>query len=1520
MSIINYSFFPLRYIAVTVLIMLCFIPPIFAQSFQVLNSLQLKHLKVEDGLSQGTINTLFEDQQGFMWVGTENGIDIFDGYKFRRLPGKNSDLAESGVYKISQDRRGLIWYLAGSGLYTYDKVNNHYDFILNHSADDKDDYIQDFVEGEGDIFWLLTQKRIHKYDVNKKKVIESISLVDGKSKLRLNKVISHKKYLLVSSSEGVFVVSQSLKKVKRLPQTVEDKSNKARVVYTLFVHNESELYLGTYNGVFSLNIQDIELYIEAEKALPDYKVVERSVSTWSFFEHDNVLFIGSQKGIGKVNLDNGNYQHLFEVSDAFDSIHSNIISAIEVDNSGIIWLGSNVTGIFKWQPSQALISNYRYSRSNKTSLSNNVVWSINPDPFNSNVIWVTTENGLNKLNINTAVAQRYLVNPDTRGELYTASYISQSAFDSKANLWLGTAVGVQKFDIKSEKLVNFEMSEDAKKVLKQEQFSLIVDNQDNLVLASWAGLSLFNTTTGELDHLDWVTKYISDKDVYHALGFTVENKLLVSSNIALWELDLSSKTALEILKYPEAKTTDWTFAENFTYDKDGNIWLAHITDGIFLLSGKDYQLIKHFNPRELRFDSNVYGLAVDEHGDIWFSSHNGIYQIGKDTQFFRNFNVGHGFSSREFNAGAFLKLGSGELVYGSVDGLSLFNPLELKSQGKHVQSKPILTDVSVLSRELAMPMFIDATKDISLNYDDVGLRFDFSTFGDVSLAKSFKFSISGKENVEFPLSNLNYLSVARLLPGEHKLSVRVLSAQSGELGPASIVNIKVAYPWWSAPAAYFIYILILVLGLGTWLYRKRQFTQELLAAHERIKNREQRLSLALKGSNSAVWDWHAANNKIFAARAQQDLGFEHLDNSYTLDDHIALIHDNDKPLFTHKWLLFMEAADPEESFSCTYRMRTADGEWQWYTDLGKIVSLDSQGKPKRVTGSYTNITDERAKSERAQYFGEAFKQTQDWVMIISQDFSNVIANHAIREAFGWENEEIIFDADTFGLSEERTREYKHIFRALKEGEHWRGEELIKTKNKEEFHVLLNISVSSNEATKELHYVCIFTDITAQKNAEKELRYLANYDHLTNLPNRSLLLERINHAMDYSARSSKSIALFFIDLDRFKQVNDSLGHEYGDILLKEITNRLKKALRVDDTVARLGGDEFVVLLESYRNNNQLTKIAQKLIDVIGESIHLKDVAVNVGASIGIALYPDDAADSDQLLRHADVAMYHAKQLGRNTFQFFTQSMNEEATQRLAREAKIKAAHEQDEFINYYQPIVDSKSGKAVGVELLLRWQHEGRIIGPIEFITIAEEMGLIIPITERAFERSLHDLKQWLCYRPDFYLSINISAFHFLKPGLRSYLEGLLERYQIPAKHVKLEITESTLIKEPERVIEKMHSLKALGVSLSLDDFGTGYSSLMYLKRLPLDVIKIDRAFISGIGSDNNDQAIVDATLVLAKSLRMQCIAEGVESEEQLNYLAQHDCYCIQGFIYSKPVPENQITQFLIDNKVEIKVH
>jgi EAL domain-containing protein (putative c-di-GMP-specific phosphodiesterase class I) len=283
------------------------------------------------------------------------------------------------------------------------------------------------------------------------------------------------------------------------------------------------------------------------------------------------------------------------------------------------------------------------------------------------------------------------------------------------------------------------------------------------------------------------------------------------------------------------------------------------------------------------------------------------------------------------------------------------------------------------------------------------------------------------------------------------------------------------------------------------------------------------------------------------------------------------------------------------------------------------------------------------------------------------------------------------------------------------------------------------------------------------------------------------------------------------------------------------------------------------------------------------------------------------------------MYHAKQIGRNTFQFFTSRMNVEANQRLHAEFNIKQGFEQNQFINHYQPVVDSVTGKAKGAELLMRWQRKDKLIMPDEFISIAEEIALIIPMTEAAIRRGLADLKEWRKQRDGLFLFVNLAAIHFSKDSLVPFLQDIIKEFDLPANALKLEVTESTLIKEPHKVIERMHALTKLGVSLALDDFGTGYSSLNYLKQLPLDVLKIDRSFISGIGVDSADEAIVEATLVLANNLCMNCIAEGFETKEQLAYLAEIKCYAIQGYLYSKPVDAKTIMQYLIDDTVDITI-
>ena len=753
------------------------------------------------------------------------------------------------------------------------------------------------------------------------------------------------------------------------------------------------------------------------------------------------------------------------------------------------------------------------------------------------------------------------------------------------------------------------------------------------------------------------------------------------------------------------------------------------------------------------------------------------------------------------------------------------------------------------------------------------------------------------------------MTFAQLDSGEYVFLVSAINPQNGlESSPAELF-LTVKYPPFQSPLAYATYGLLVLSIFLYWLHSRRLRQILLKKAHKEVLASEERLQLALRGSGSGEWDWLADSNQLFENRINDELGYDYPKNTFSLSQRIELIHTNDKNEFLANWENFV--SKPETSFEFTYRLKTNDDEWLWYHDLGRVVAISDDGKPLRVAGTYSNITESRANQEKAKLFGEAFKQTRDWVVILDNRFRPIAANQSFYDAFEVSERELFSSfVYTLGIDKNKLRFYTHLLSTLSPNAHWQGEELVVTKQGLEYPSLIKVSAISDNAIDIENFVVVITDISEQKKAEGKLRALANYDGLTGLPNRMLLLERMHHAFNIANRSGKNLAVFFIDLDRFKHINDSLGHDAGDIVLQEVATRLKNVLREDDTVARFGGDEFIVLLESYSNPDDISHIAQKVITAVDQPIQLNNNQLRVSPSIGIALYPNDAKNSNDLLKFADVAMYHAKEIGGRDFYFFDESMNQTAKNRLSLENKMRQALIDNEFSNFYQPIIKTGANDIAGFELLLRWSTADGMISPADFVPIAEEIGLIIPMTINLLEQGLKDLKQWQQSNPSIYLSVNLSARHIEQPSLIEEVKNLLQTSQVPASSLRFEITEGSLMRDHKKSTEIMRALNDIGIEFSLDDFGTGYSSLQYLKRLPISVIKIDRSFIKDIGLDSNNEAIIDTILLMAKSLNKCCVAEGVESKQQLDYLTDRGCDFIQGFLFSKPMPANATLDFI----------
>lgn len=544
--------------------------------------------------------------------------------------------------------------------------------------------------------------------------------------------------------------------------------------------------------------------------------------------------------------------------------------------------------------------------------------------------------------------------------------------------------------------------------------------------------------------------------------------------------------------------------------------------------------------------------------------------------------------------------------------------------------------------------------------------------------------------------------------------------------------------------------------------------------------------------------------------------------------------------------------------------------------------------------------------------------------IIVRGMDNCIQfwNLGAQRLYGWRAKEVMGRPvdllyDSMGFFEEANR-------ALFDTEEWRGEIAQRRKDRSELIVEAHWTLVRDDEGRPQSVLAINTDITQRKNAEKEIQYLAFYDSLTGLPNRQLLIDRLRQSVASGARNRHTGALLFIDLDNFKLLNDTLGHDLGDLLLQQVAPRLISSVRDTDTVARLGGDEFVIILAANFSRDhgeaviQVETICERIRAAFNEPFRLRAYTHHTTPSIGVALFNDQAHTADELLKHADLAMYQAKASGRNAMRFFDPRMQAEMNARAILEADLQKSWERNEFVLHYQPQVDSSG--IVGAEALVRWQHPRRgLLSPAEFIPQAEETGLILPLGASVLEDACHQLAKWSrrSETARLKLSVNISPLQFCQSDFVGQVISVLERTGANPHRLKLELTESMLVQNMDETVAKMMMLKDKGVGFALDDFGVGYSSLYYLKRLPLDWIKIDQSFVRDMLVDSNDATIVRAILLLAKSMGLEVIAEGVETGAQKDFLSAHGCSAYQGYLFSSPLPLDRFEELMRKNNLRI---
>lgn len=704
--------------------------------------------------------------------------------------------------------------------------------------------------------------------------------------------------------------------------------------------------------------------------------------------------------------------------------------------------------------------------------------------------------------------------------------------------------------------------------------------------------------------------------------------------------------------------------------------------------------------------------------------------------------------------------------------------------------------------------------------------------------------------------------------------------------------------------AQVVMLLSLIAGIGVLLLTLKALRDE--SSQREIA--EERWRFALEGAGEGVWDWNLATDQTYySKRWCEILELTEAEVQSSLDQWKKHIHPDDRSAVFQQVQDYLDGKS--SVYISEYRVTCESGVIKWVRERGQISARTVMGRPLNMIGTLEDITARKQSEDELRVAAIVFESQEG--MIVT-DANNIIlkVNKAFTKITGYSPEEAVGNTPAMLSSGRQNKAfYTAMWSELNDKGAWEGEIWNRRKDGIVYPEHLTITAVKDVSGNLTHYVATLTDITMSKAASEEIKNLAFFDPLTKLPNRRLMLDRLKQAVATSTRMHHYGAVLFLDLDHFKTLNDTSGHDVGDLLLQQVALRVKSCVREGDTVARIGGDEFVVLLEELDMEmpvaaTQAETIAGKILVALGQPYQLANYEYLSTISIGVTLFSGHDVLMDELLKQADIAMYQAKSEGRNTIRFFDPVMQEAITQRVELERELRIAIGERQFELYYQVQVDA-TAHALGAEVLVRWVHpEKGLIPPNHFIPLAEETGLIIPIGEWVLEAACEQLQKWSHHASTRHLtlSVNVSARQFHQPGFAEQVEAIVGRYGINPMLLKLELTESMLLENLDAIISIMNKLKKLRIYFSLDDFGTGYSSLQYLKSLPIYQLKIDQSFVRNIAEDVSDQAIVRTVIAMAQTLNLNVIAEGVETEEQRQLLINNGCYTYQGYLFGRPLP------------------
>jgi diguanylate cyclase (GGDEF)-like protein/PAS domain S-box-containing protein len=1467
-------------------------------------------------LAQHSVNAIFQDHAGYMWIATQGGLNAWNGYQYRLYhhdADNPASLPDDFVTAIAEDRNNRIWVGSNNGnIASLDPESGRATaYPLPPDAPDRErrNDVTALAVDRNQSIWIGTTAGIELFDPRsgKRRIVYSFPASQAEKRVS-DLIFASDGTLWAATGSGVLHLDANGEGVKPIAAEAISAAS------ALMLAKGGVLYAGTPAGLYRLDPgrgSSERIWPKAGAGLaPGNQDVRRLAQDaqgrlWLSIERAGLVVYDPATGLSEA------LPHDFDLP---GSPPENSVTALFVDRSGTLWVGGATRGFATVDPRGARFVYIADLSDEPTINAGNNVRAIFED---HNYLWLGTQGaGLKRYDRSSGKFESFnapLVRalPDGSGP----AQVVDVRGSSDGLLWLATDRGVFEFDPARRRARLLPVDAEHGRALPSPTVKVMLPARDGSIwfgtadagLAHWWPSSsrweFFrhgNSSTTGLAH-DTVLALIEDRDERIWIG--------TPAGLSVYDPRQQAITTFHPVANDVHSLSDDTVLALHQHS-DGTLWVGtrsglNRLDVDATLHGR----FTHYSIREGAAGNAIFAIEEDRKGVLWISSNRGISSFDHEHELFHNFSLKDGLQGLEFNAGAAAALADGKLAFGGSEGVNLFDPSDIRFS--RYAAPVVVTGLFVDGKQLPLP---PSDGDLHMSAGERIVRFEFAALDYAAPDHNvFAYRLHGFDDNWIMAGTRHDATYTNLPAGDYCLEVRGANHDGTWNERTATVGLVVDPPWWATRLMLALYgaLALLLLERLRYLYTHRRRAE--VAHNTAIAERENRLRLALWGSGDEFWDWDLRRNELRMTGTSELMGSGAHQKPQPADAWIREnVHEDDRAVVAER--LDDHLAGLRDQFESEHRVRNPEGKWTWVFVRGKIVERNEQGRPLRMSGTVRDVTVSRAAERERRIAAEVIDSMTEAVCVTDLEFRFVSANRAFTRMTGYEQAAIIGQpASILNCGKHPPEHYRTIREIFMRDGHWRGELWQRRKDGEEFLCWLEISVVHDAVGERTHYVGVMGDITDRKRAEQELRYLANYDTMTGLPNRALLSERLGQAIVRARHSGRRVAVLFLDLDRFKHVNDSMGHAAGDRMLRAAGARLRACIASTDTVARLGGDEFTVVLENLQQADQAEDTAQKLLEAFVVPLHLdsgEDVVIS--PSIGISLFPDHGHEASELLKSADTAMYQAKEHGRNTYMFYTAEMDADARSRATLIAALRRGLERNEFYVVYQPKLSLVEDRITGLEALLRWNSEE--LGPVSpgtFIPLAEDTGLIVPIGEYVLNAACAQLRRW--HDQGFTrlkVAVNLSMLQLLRADLAVRLRQILDTHGLNPDCLELELTETAVMANAAQSVRTLSELKSIGVTLSIDDFGTGYSSLSYLKRLPIDTLKIDQAFVGDITTDPEDAAITSTIITMAHSLGLEVVAEGVETAEQLQYLRSQGCDEIQGHWFARPLDADACFAFL----------